>query len=105
MPLRHGDDDPRSRAKEGAFSVHLLDEMPKHRLGDFKVRNHAIFQWADRDDVSRGASEHSLRLVADGQHTIGARLHCDDRRLAQDDAVIFDVNEGIRGAEVYPDVV
>ena len=41
------------------------------------------------------AAEHALGLVADGEHLVGADLHGDDRRLAQDDAVVLDINQRV----------
>ena len=44
--------------------------------------------------------DHVLRLVADGQDTVGAFLDCDDGRLVDDDAFAGNGDQGIRGAEV-----
>ena len=93
----------RGRAQRAAV-VHLGDEMPQHRLGHFEVRDHAIFQRAHRHDVAGRAAEHALGFVADGQHFVGARLHRDDRRFAQDDALIFDINQRVGRAEIDADV-
>jgi len=79
--------------------------MPQHRLGDFKIRDDAVFQRPDRHDIARGAPEHPLGLVAHGEHLAGAGLHGDDRGLAQHDAVVFYVYQRIRRAEVDADVI
>ena len=102
MPRRNRDDDARARAHPAV--VHLRDEMPQHRFGDFEVGDHAIFQRADRDDIRRRAAEHPFRLVAHRQHFVRARLHCDHRGLAQDDALILHVDERVRRAEIDTDV-
>ena len=67
----------RGRALHPAV-VHLRDEMPEHRLGHFEVRDDAILQRTDRDDVGGRAAEHALRFVADREHFVRARLHRDD---------------------------
>ena len=67
------DDHPGARPHTPA--VHLGNEMPKHRLGDFEIGNDAILQRPDRYDIRRGSSEHSLRFIPYRQHFVGARLH------------------------------
>ena len=84
--------------------MHLHNEMPEHRFGDFEIRDHAIFQRTHRDDVRGRAAEHPLRFVTDRQHFIRARLHCDHRRFAQHDALIFHVHERVGRAEIDTDV-
>ena len=69
--------------------------MPEHRFGDLEVGDDAVFQRPHRDDICRGASEHALGFVADGEHFGSARLHRHDRGFAQDDALILDVNQGV----------
>ena len=51
------------------------------------------------------SAEHSLRFIADGQNLVGALLNRHDGGLAQDDAVVFDINQGVRCAEIDTDVV
>ena len=88
-----------------AAVVHLRDEMPQHRLGHFEVGDDAVLQRTDGDDIGRRAAEHAFRLVADGEHFVRAGLHRHDRRLAQDDALILDVDERVGRAEIDADVV
>ena len=78
--------------------------MPEHRFGHFEVGDDAIFQRPHGDDVRRRAPEHALRFVAHREDFGGAGLHRDDRWLAQDDSLVFDVNERIRGPEVDSDI-
>ena len=85
--------------------MHLVDEMPQHRLGDLEVRNDPVLQRPDGHDVAGGAPEHPLRLVAHGQHVIRPRPHRHHRGLAQDDAVIFYINQGVRRPEIDADIV
>ena len=99
---RHRDHDPRAGAHPAV--VHLGDEMPQHRLSHFEVGNDAVFQRPNGHNIGRSASEHALCFVADGEHFHGAGLHRHDRRLAQDDALILDVNERVGGAKIDPDV-
>ncbi len=65
--------------------MHLVDEMPEHRLGDFEVGDDAVLQRADGHDVARSAPQHAFGLVAHGEHVIRAHLHRYHRRLAEHD--------------------
>ena len=78
--------------------MHFLDKMPEHRLGDLKVGDDTVFEWADGDDIAGRSPEHSLRFVTHSQNLAGSSLDCDDRRLSKNDAVILDVNERICGS-------
>ena len=84
--------------------MHFRDEMPEHRFGDFEVRDDAIFQRPHRDDIRRRATEHPFRFVPDGENFVRACLHRHDRRFTQNYALVFDVNECVRRAEVDADV-
>src|SRR5207249_11287262 len=97
------DHDSRSRVHTAAV-VYFGNEMSQHRLRHFEVGNHAILQWAHRDDIRRRPAEHSPRLVTDRQHFVRAGLHCYDRWLAQYNPLIFYVNKGVRRADVEADV-
>ena len=45
--------------------VYLLNEVPKHRLGNLKVGDDAVFHGSDGDDVAGGSAEHALGFFAD----------------------------------------
>lgn len=72
--------------------MNLLDEMAKHRLGDLKVGDDAVFHRPDGDDIAGGAAKHALRLIAHGQNIGGPRLDGDDGRFTQHNALVTDVN-------------
>ena len=94
---RHADDDARVRE---AVLVHLLDEVAQHLLGHVEVGDDAVLQRTDRLDRPRRATEHPLRLDADGVHLAGALVDRDDRGLREHDPAPADVDERVRGAEV-----
>ena len=98
-----GDGDEDAWVRAAAF-VHLADEVAEHCFGDFKVGDDAVLEWADRDDVAGRAAEHAFGIVADGEDFVGTGLHGDDRRFAQDDAVVLHIDECVGGAEVDADV-
>ncbi len=84
--------------------MHFRNEMAQHRFRHFKIRDYAIFQRANRNNIGRRAAEHAFGFIADSQHARGPRLHRDHGRLTQDNALIFDVDERIGRAEVDTDV-
>jgi len=90
------------RAGEAAAVMHLADEVLDHLLGDFKVGDDAVAQGTDRGNVAGRAAKHELRLVADGEHLLLAfdLGDSDHRRLVEDDAAAFHIDEGIGRAEV-----
>ena len=93
-PGRNRDQHPRVRA---AAFVDLADEVPEHRFSHFEVRDHPVFQRPDRDDIARRPAEHAFGVIAHGEHLVGPRPDCHHRRLAQNDAVVFDVDQCVRG--------
>ena len=82
--------------------MHLADEMLDHLLRHLEVGDHAVAQRADGLDVARGAAEHLLGLLADGEHHLLAPdiRDGDYPGLVQHDPAAFDVDEGIGRAEV-----
>ena len=48
--------------------VYLLNEVPKHRLGDFKVGDDAVLHGADSDNVAGGSAEHALGLFSHSEN-------------------------------------
>jgi len=98
------DGDDNAGTDKTTVTVRLGDEMPEHRLGDFKVRDNTILEWTDGRDVARGTAKHSLRLIADGQHLCRARLDSDNGGFTKDDAVIFDIDQRVGCTEIDTDV-
>lgn len=47
-----------------------------------------------------GAAQHALGFVSHGQNLVP--LDGDDRRLAQNDALVLDVDQGVGGARSMP---
>src|SRR5205823_656927 len=56
-------------------------------------------------DVSRRATQHSFGLFADGQNVGGARLNRHDRGFSQNNPPITDIDQGVGGPEVNPNVI
>ena len=79
--------------------------MPKHRFGDFEIRDHAVLQRTNGDDVARRSAKHAFRVIPDGENLVGPRFDSDDRGFAQNDAVVFDVYESVSCAEIDADVI
>ena len=71
----HADDDVRL---EQAEALYLADELLDHQLGHLVVRNDALAQRTDGDDVVRRAAEGLLRLRADRHELSRHLVHRDD---------------------------
>ena len=111
-PLLHlryaaGDADHHARARdaEAEAIVDGADEVMEHALRYLKVRDDAVFQRADGDDVGRRPAHHALRLRADGEDLLGDLVDGDDGRLVDDDAAAAYHHQGVRRPQVDADVV
>ena len=82
----------------------FLEELVEHFFGHLIVGNDAVSQRAHRDDIARRSSEHISCRRTDLQHLAGVLVHRNNRRLAQDDALSFLVNQNIRGTQIDTDV-
>src|SRR5205823_6359425 len=69
-----------------------------------EVRDDAVLQWTDRDDIGRRAAEHSLRLFPDCNDLPVVLVNRNHARLANDDPSAADVNEGVGGPQVDSNV-
>ena len=98
-----GDHDPGWSAE--GIARHLADEVAQHRLRDVEVGDHAILHRADGGDIAGRAAQHPLRIFADGTDLAGRGIEGDHGRLTQHDALVFDVNESVGGAQIDADVV
>ena len=95
----------RGRGIRPTRSCTLCDEVLDHLLGHVEVADDPVAQRSDGDDVGRRATDHALRLGADGQHLLRALASmATTRRLADDDAAVADVDERVGRAEIDADV-
>ena len=98
------DSDHDAGSHEPTLTAGLGDEVAQHRLGNFKVGDDSILQGAYRGDVAGRASQHPFGLFTDGKNLGGAGLDRNNGRLAQDDAVILDIDQRVGGAEIDADI-
>jgi hypothetical protein len=84
--------------------VDLGNKVLQHLLGDIEIRDDAVAQWTDGDDVSRSPPDHLFGLGADGQYTLAFALDGDDGRLVDDDSLTADHNQGVSCPQVDADV-
>ena len=98
--MRHADDDLWFRERR-AF-VHLADEVLDHLFGGVEVRNYAFPHGTNGFDAAGGTTEHQLGILADGKHFLDAILDVvrNNRRLRQDHAPAFHVDQCVCGSEV-----
>jgi hypothetical protein len=99
----YGDDDAGADAQ--GVVVHLADKVAQHRLGDIEVGDDAVFHRADGGDVAGGAAQHAFGFVANGTDLAGLGVESHDRGFTEDNALVFDVNERVGGAQIDADVV
>jgi hypothetical protein len=97
-PRRNANDDARL-GKERA-TVHLLDEVAQHLLGNVEVCDDSVLQRADRNDVRRCTADHPLGLGPHGKDRAGLRVDRYDGRLVEDDPAAPHVHESVRGTEI-----
>ena len=90
-----GDADHDARTEDNAASDHLVDEEAQHALRDVIVRNHAVAQRADGDDIAGRTSDHLPCLLADGEHLIRITVDRHNRRLLQDNPLPLHIDEHI----------
>jgi hypothetical protein len=78
--------------------------MPQHGLGHGVVGDDAIPERAYRRDMSRRASEHALRVLADGEDSVIRLIEGDHRGLPQHDTFTTHENEHRRRSQIYADI-
>ena len=71
------DADHNARTKDNAAPDHLLNEEAQHALRNVIVRDNAVAQRADRDDIAGRAPDHLPRLLSDREHLICVAVHRD----------------------------
>ena len=81
-------------------AVRLQNEVVQHALGDFEVRDHAVFHGADGHDVAGRAAEHILGFLADRFHLPVGFVDGDDGGLVDHDALAFGINQRVGGAKI-----
>ena len=95
--------DEHARAAQTAALAGLLDEVAHHDLRYLEVGDNAILEGADGHHAARGAAQHALGVLTHGLHFVA--LHGNNGRFPQHNTLVFDVDQGIGGAEVYPYII
>ena len=73
--------------------MHFLDEVAKHRLGDFKIGDNTVFDWPDRIDITRRLAEHLFCFLTNGQHSAHSYILPDghNRGFTQNNSLSLDI--------------
>ena len=95
---RHRDD--YARLGQAAASVHFLDEIAQHALGDVEVGDYPVFQRPDRDDIAGRTAYHALGLQADRDYLPGIGIKRDYRWFVQNNPAPPDIHQGVGGTQV-----
>ena len=78
-------------------------EMTKHCFSDLKIRDHAVFHWANSRNVTRGPPKHHFGFLAHCQNFVDSPAvfsDSHDRRLTQHNPFAFHINEGVSCPEI-----
>ncbi len=80
--------------------MNLLDEVLDHLFGHVEVSNNTVTHRADRLDRSWRPAKHQLRVFPNGQYILFAisKMIRNHRRLIQNNAFAFDINQRVRRA-------
>src|SRR6185295_18465521 len=70
--------DDYARADKTPSVSRLSDEMLKHLLRDFEIRDHTVFHRADGHNISRCATEHLFCVRTNSLNAIGYFIYSDD---------------------------
>ena len=85
--------------------MHFSDVVADHLLRHRCVRDDAVAERSNGNDVRWGSAEHALRFSANGDHLARLRLNGNHRGLADDDPLPMHMDERVRRAEVDPNIV
>ena len=98
-----GDGDEHARLNQVVPGRGFFDEVAEHFLRDVEIGDDAVLQRPDGRDGAGCSAQHALGFVSHGQNLVP--LDSDDRRLAQNDALVLDVDQGVGGAQVNANVI
>src|SRR5208337_182855 len=99
---RHADDNPGMH--EHLAVVGLVDEIVEHLLGDFEVRDDAVFQGANGDDVAWRAPQHILGFASHRLDFSADLIDGDDGGFVNHNALAPRENKGVGGPKVNREV-
>jgi hypothetical protein len=89
--------------------VNFLDEITKHRFGDFKISDDTILQWADGDDASRSPAQHSFGFGAHRKNLLTATfislLNRNNRGFVTHDPLVLNIDQGVGGPKINGKIV
>ena len=98
---RHTDD---HIGLEQTEAQHLMDEFLNHFLRHFIIGDDAVPQGTHSNDVARCTAQHFLGILTDGQDLAGGLVHRYNRRLAQNDALTFYINQYGSRTQINSDI-
>ena len=70
-----------ARAEQGLLADRLVDKVLEHLLGHGVIRDDAVAQRANRNDIAGRTADHETRLLADCENAVGVAVNRDDARL------------------------
>ncbi len=104
-----GDTDQHTGAGfEETVLMHLADKVLQHLLGDIEVCDYAVFQWADRNDITGGTTQHALRFGTDRcNRFVATPLFTDGdyRGFIENNSLIAHINQCVSGSQIDREIV
>ena len=97
-PGRYADDN--SWAHERPRIHRLTNKILQHRLRHIKIRDHTVLHRANRYNISRCTTDHTLCFLAHRQNFAVIALYCHYRWLTQHNTPPFNVNQSIRCPQI-----
>jgi hypothetical protein len=89
---------------EHAAIVRFLNKIGEHLLGDFEVRDDAIFHGLDSHHVAGSPAKHVFGFAADSDDFSSGFVDGYDGRLVDDDALAGGKDQRVRSAKVDGEV-
>src|SRR5699024_250353 len=89
---------------EQTEALHLTDKLLDHTLGHLIVRDDALTQRADGDNIARRTAEHFLCLRADGENFARNLVHRHYGWLIEYNALALDIDEHGRCAKINANI-
>jgi len=92
------------RGYEHLAVVRLLDEVVEHLLSNFEVRDDAVFEGADSDNVSRRAPQHIFGFASHRLDVAVDLVESDNRGLVDHYTLAAREHQSVGGAKVNREI-
>src|SRR3989344_2210178 len=91
--------------KRMPMAAAIGSEIREHLFRNLKVGYHSVHQRPNCFNMAWGSAQHVLGFDTYRQNLTGFNIDRHHRGLVDDNAVAFEINQSVGGAQVYADVV